>query len=346
MGLGKRPAVLESDAYLRGRTSTGVLRRSNLWVVVAAFVFGLIGGVLLDRVVGGPGGLTLGLFVILIPGSLALVGPLAQEYWGQRFASETANRERFHAHAELLWNRVFAVLPSATLNYDVDGWPDQGRGRYSVVVSVEDGSRPPVEGLFQWTSARAHLLADGTMRPLLEEIEKRTIAGREQKRALDELYANEIGAALRTDLGFEFVAATTATGYSRNPPPAIWYPAVIVSRIRGNQSAQVKVESTSINYGTGEPPTQIQRLTINGQEALQVVLPLMIDGPKFSEAYNRLRGSPTLLAALESARSTAKADTGPVQDFAAAARDYAQAVEVSEKHLTGDCPGCSHLVPR
>jgi len=323
-----------------------VVGRSNLWVAVAAFVFGLIGGVLLDRVVGGPGGLTLGLFVILIPGSLALVGPMAQEYWGQRFATETANRARFHDHAELPWNRVFSALPSATLSYDVDGWPDQGRGRYSVIVSAQDGSRPPVETLFQWPYARAHIHADETMHPLLEDVEKRTNGGREQKRALDDSYASAIQAALRTGLGIEFVAADVVAGFSPNPPPAVWFAGVLVPRIRGNQSAQVKVEPTSVNYGTGEPPTQIQRLMINGIEALQVVSPLTLDGPKFGEVYDRLRADPTLLSALEKARATAKADADAVRDFAVAALDFSQAVEVSEKHLAGVCPGCSHLLPR
>jgi hypothetical protein len=81
-------------------------RLTNLWTPLVAFVLGLIGGVLLDKAIGGPSGLTVGLLILIVPATFAFVGPLAQQYWSNRFSKEAANRVLFRQHAQLLLDRV------------------------------------------------------------------------------------------------------------------------------------------------------------------------------------------------------------------------------------------------
>jgi hypothetical protein len=324
-----------------------VASRSNLWIVIAAFTLGLIGGVLVDRAVGGPGGLAVGLLVLLVPGTFVLVGPMAQTYWEHRFVTEASNRERFHDHAKLLVDCVFRFLPWASLSYDVNNWPDQGQGRYSIIIQGGGSLYGSFQDLSHWSSARQHLLADPTMKPLLEDLERRLSAGLAQKRDLDELYKNEIEATLRAELGLELVAATPSTGWAEYPLPALWYPTIIIPRLRESRAATlVKMEPTAFTHATGEPATPVQRLTLDGFPVIQVREPTTIDETRFRTAYDSLRANPKLRSAVERARLTREEDSGHIRDFAIAARGYGEAVEVSEKHLLGVCPGCSHLVPR
>jgi len=324
-----------------------VASRSSLWTVVAAFTLGLIGGVLVDRAVGGPGGLAVGLLVLLVPGTFVLVGPMAQTYWEHRFVTEASNRQRFHDHAKLLIDCVFRFLPWASLSYDINNWPNQGQGRYSIIIQGGGGQYGSFRDLSHWSSARQHLLADPTMKPLLENLEGRLNAGVAQKRDLDELYENEVEATLRSELGLELVAATPSTGWSEYPLPALWYPTIIIPRLRENRAATlVKMETTAYTHATGEPATPVLRLTLDGFPVIQVKVPMTIDESRFRAAYDSLRANPKLRSALEMAIHTREEDASSVRDFAAAARGYGESVEVSEKHLLGVCPGCSHLVPR
>lgn len=322
-------------------------RLPNLWVPVGAFVFGLIGGVLLDRAIGGPGGLTVGLFVILVPGSLALVGPLGQQYWSNRFSREIANRERFREHADLLLGRVFWTLTTARLTYDVDNYEWQTLGRCEIRVSVDSGQAIPMESLLQWPNARPHLLAEPTVAPLLLDVESRVAAGKAQKEALDNAFAAAISSALRSELGYDVERASPETGWTEWPPNALWYPDSLVSRFRQRRPADAfEVQPISINHSTGEPPTQVIRVSMNGRPVLQVVASLTADPERLRAAYDSVLSNESLRASVVAARAKETSDSPAVARFADAVRTYAESVEASEKQLLGECLGCSHLRPR
>ena len=291
--------------------------------------------------------MTVGILVLLVPGTLAFVGPIAQQYWGNRFAKETTNRELFREHRDLLLNRVFWPLSEAAVNYDIDNWLSQSVGDYSVRVPVEGGGRVPMEYLVQWPYARAHLLADPRTSDLLAEVEKRQEAGRTQKRELDQSTGQVIEAVLKTELGFEFVRSTPQTGWSMWPPPAMWYPDYLVPQLRQRTACgDLEVQPINLNHSTGEPPTPVQRLSMNGQLVAQVVEPLALDRDKFRAVYERVRNEEKLQAAFQAAVARRAEDLVHVGRFVGSVREYAESVEVSEKHLLGSCPGCSHLVPR
>ena len=317
-------------------------------MIVAAFVLGLIGGILVDRSVGGPGGFTLGLFVLLIPAVLTLVGPLSQEFWSQRFAKETVNRARFREHSDLLLGRCISYLPTAVLHYDIINWGQGESGLYAVRVNTGEGGRgPSIESLPLWSYCREHLLADPSVKTILSEIESRTETGRKQKASLDEQYGSLIGTVLKEALGADYQAATRETGWIEWPPPAQWYPEYLITQLRYlNAPGQLEATANPINHNTGDPPTLVRRLKMNGQLVLQVRDPLTVDADRFRTAYNRLREDAGLRVALNQAQATEREDARLVRNFAELARDYAESVEASQKHLTGICAACSHLLPR
>jgi hypothetical protein len=238
-------------------------------------------------------------------------------------------------------------VASASLTFDVDNYEWQTLGRCEVRVPVDSGQRAPMEDLLQWANARPHLLAEPTVGPLLLNVESRVAAGRAQKRALDDSFAEAISLALRSELGYNVDRAAPETGWTEWPPDALWFPDPLVARLRQRRPPDsIEIQPTAFNHATGEPPTQITRVTMNSQQVLQVVAPLAVLPDRFRAAYDRVRSNDTLRAAVLSGRSKASEDARVVARLAEAVRSYAESVEASEKHLLGGCPGCAHLLPR
>ncbi len=316
-------------------------------MTLVTFALGLIGGVLLDRAVGGPGGLTVGIVVVLVPGTLAFVGPFAQQYWSNRFSTEASNRARFREHADQLVRRVLRPMASANLSYDVNNFAWAGQGRYRVMVVDESGSTVQMDSLVLWPFARIHILADKGARGALEDVEARADAGLAQKAGLDQATADVFEAALAAAFGFAFQRATPETGWSEWPADAMWYPEILIPRIRSNRAPDnVKLESSAIGHSTGDPPTEVQRVMMDGFVVLQVRAPLALTLDKYLAAYQSVRTNASLATLLAGAQSSQIEDAAAVRKLAELTADLAECVEATETLLPGTCPACEHLIPR
>ena len=121
----------------------------------------------------------------------------------------------------------------------------------------------------------------------------------------------------------------------------------MVSQLRyDNQIGTLTTETSAINHSNGDPPTSVLKLLQNGMYAIQVISPRTFEPGSFTAAYNKVRGDVALRSAVKQALETRDADEKAVIQLADAVRTYAESVEVSEKHLRGECAGCVHLVPR